>query len=124
MKSATARIMELIEDGRTITSQEAAEELDITLKASADAFCSLYKRKKVYIAGWQKYKNLVVRIYQLGYDFDAPRPTAKTQRNNVEKQINIDLLAQGRIPFDPFNPRCDVAASWIKRESCQDMHTH
>jgi heme oxygenase len=115
--------IDLLNKGKPLTVKDVSEKLNIPYKTAAEVFRVLYKRKKVHVASWIKVGNSVVRVYKIGQNFDAPRPLAKTQQRSVETQIRIDLLAQGRVPFDELNPRCDVAASWIKRKSCQDTHT-
>jgi DNA-binding IclR family transcriptional regulator len=116
MKSISAKILELLIDNRPRTSLQVAEKLGMRPSTVTDSLSDLYSRKKVYICAWTKNKNVTVRVYKIGNDFDAPRPDTKRKHNPVEERIRQELAAEGRIPFDENNPRCDTAASWIRSE--------
>lgn len=116
MKSAAARIMDLMQDYEPRTAAQVAKELNFRNATVTDAMSQLYAKKKLYIHAWTKAANATVRCYKLGDEFDAPRPDTKRKHNPVEERIRQDLAAAGRIPFDEKNPRCDVAASWIRSE--------
>lgn len=117
MKSAAAYILEIMMDYQPRTSAEVARLLKLRAATITDALSQLHRKKKVYIHSWVKAGNATIRCYRLGDEFDAPRPDTKRKNNPIEDKIRQDLIAQGRPPFDPENPRCDVAASWIRSEA-------
>lgn len=108
------RILNLMLDDEPRTAHQVAKELNMTYSSVGAAFALLHTNKKVYVFDWEWRKTVLARIYRIGDQEDADRPSSENAKKNLERKIHKMMIAQGRFPFDPQKPRCDVAASWIR----------
>ena len=113
------KVLKLMQDGELRTAHKVADELNMTYNQTSAAFALLHKAKLVYISDWEWRKNVLARIYKIGNDDDAYRPSSAKAKENLERRLHNMMIAQGRIPFNPKQPRCDIAASWIPRHETQ-----
>ena len=110
------KVLTLMQDGELRTAHKVADELNMTYNQTSAAFAMLHKEHLVYICEWEWRKNVLARIYKIGNHEDAYRPSSAKAKENLDRKLRNMMISQGRIPFDPRKPRCDIAASWITKQ--------
>ncbi len=107
------KVLGYLADGGSVSSRDLATNLNIRHTTMTDVMTRLHRAGQVYVSGWTMHGNVKVKLYSLGDLDDVEKPSALSNMLKSEKRINDRLRSEGREPFDPANPRCDVAASWI-----------
>jgi hypothetical protein len=96
------------------TLPELALITGITPRSLAHTCKEMVAEGKIYIIEWTSAKSTATGVYAIGNKPSAPQPTRKEiQEIRQEKKGLPQYDATGY--FDPANPRCDLAASWIRR---------
>lgn len=73
---ATQRILSLLEEGKELDSNMAAEQCFTCRRHAAEIFRALKAEGKIYRCGWNQYYATFAPVYKLGVGEDVPRPGA------------------------------------------------
>ena len=111
------RVLVYLTQNKQGCARQIADDIGTARHNVTSVMTDLYRAKKVHVCAWSKSGCSIIKIYAAGLGIDAPKPKALTERDEIEKKLLRELIAQDRTPFDPRQPRCDIAASWIKTTS-------
>ena len=107
------RVMIALRTKEYATIQEIANMTGIPVRSLSHTFKEMTTDGKIYITEWTSAAATATGIYAIGNKPSAPKPDRREiQQIRQEKKGIVEYKSIDN--FDPANPRCDMAASWIR----------